>query len=154
MSRAKRLKAGNSINGLFFPVFYHLLMSPNFCSLSGSSVKLFFSLAAQIRPAKGLYARNNGDLTVALSVLRPFGFKSQNTVTNAKNELLEKGWIELTKLGGLEKGPSLYALTIFPINECGGKLDVQATDTPSNAWREYQFQDASPDIKTKSKGRK
>ncbi len=148
MSFAKRRDKSRLIAGLFIPLPLVVLRSPNFASLKPNSVKLFCALLAQICPAKGNTAQNNGDLCVAPSILKQYGLKNQHTITDAKNELIEKGWIEMTKAGGLHMGPTLYAFTLWPIEECNGKLDVQPTRTPSNAWRTTPF-----DTKT-AQGRK
>jgi hypothetical protein len=37
--------------------------------------------------------------------------------------------------GGKNKA-SLYALTFLRINECGGKLDIDETLTPSDLWKD------------------
>ena len=49
--------------------------------------------------------------------------------------LLETGMIELTRQGGLHCA-SLYAVTWLPIDECGGKLDVNATAVASGLWKQ------------------
>ena len=55
------------------------------------------------------------------------GWNSNDSFNKAKQELLERDLITLTKQGGLGMGPNLYAITWQPIHECGGKLDVAST---------------------------
>jgi hypothetical protein len=52
----------------------------------------------------------------------------------AKNELIEKDVIIVTRQGGLNKC-SLYAVTWFQIDECNGKLDVALSTTPPVNWK-------------------
>jgi hypothetical protein len=66
--------------------------------------------------------------------MKPRGWKSKETLNNARRELLEKGFIIITRQGGLREC-SLYAVTFFAIDECDGKLDVSASRSPSNLWR-------------------
>lgn len=135
-AKRQRGKAKGVLAGMnFIPVQMEVLGSANFASLSPSAIKLLMALMAQIRPVRGDPAPNNGDLCAALNVLRRYGLRSQHTITAAKDELLSKGWIEITKQGGLGMGPTLYALTFWPIGECKGKLDVRPTRAASNTWR-------------------
>ncbi|BBJ23272.1 hypothetical protein [Candidatus Nitrotoga sp. AM1P] len=39
---------------------------------------------------------------------------------------------------GDRKRPHLYALTFFAIDECGGKLDIKATERPMSTWRLHE----------------
>lgn len=98
---------------------------PDFYLLSGSATKLLICLGRQYN------GRNNGDLCASLSVLKDLGWTSNDMVTNAKRELIDKNWIIETRAGGLRMGPSLYAITWQPINECPGKrLDIAPTILP------------------------
>jgi len=94
----------------------------DFYSLSGSATKLLIYVARQYN------GRNNGDLCAALTLLKPFGFNSNSQLKRAKRELIEKNLLIETRQGGLGIGPSLFAITWQPINECPGKhLDVGPT---------------------------
>jgi hypothetical protein len=104
------------------------LDSEEFGNLSGNAVKLFLEFARQYRGA------NNGDLQAAWSLMRKRGWKSQHTLARAKQELCENGWALVTRQGGRHKC-SLYALTVWPIDECGGKHDERATHVPLHLWR-------------------
>lgn len=107
--------------GRFFALPLAVLSHPDFIGLSGSAVKLLIALGSQFN------GKNNGDLCAALSLMRKFGFNSNATLTKAKNELLEYELIVQTRVGGLNAGPHLYALTWHPIDECKGKLDIGPT---------------------------
>jgi hypothetical protein len=70
-----------------------------------------------------------------MSILKPRGWTSPETVSYALRELQHYGLIVLTRQGGLHAA-SLYALTWHPIDECGGKLDCAATSVAPGTWRE------------------
>lgn len=88
--------------------------------LSASAVKLLLDVARQFN------GRNNGDLCAALTILRPFGWKSSDTLHWAIKELCHYGLLVKTRQGGLH-ATSLFALSWLPIDECGGKLDYSPT---------------------------
>ena len=79
---------------------------------------------------------NNGDLSCAFSDFRLKGWRSKMTLTKAKKELIDEGFIEKTRQG-LRSPPicDLFAVTWKAIDDCRGKLDVQATAVPSNHWK-------------------
>jgi hypothetical protein len=54
-------------------------------------------------------------------------WNSRDQLNKAKKELLNKHWIIETRQGGLNMGPTLYAITWQPIHECNGKLDIEPT---------------------------
>lgn len=125
-----RLKTKGRREGGSFVLFPHAVMdSPNWRRCSATAIKLLCDLARQYN------GRNNGDLTAALSTLRPRGWSSPETLTNAYRELLHYGLILLTRQGGMH-ACSLYALTWQPIDECGGKLDCNATSVPPGDWKQ------------------
>lgn len=70
-----------------------------------------------------LSGRNNGHLQLSSGWLRKRGWHSADVVQRAKGELLERGLIVLTRQGGLNCGPSLYAVTWLHISNFVG-LDV------------------------------
>ncbi len=121
--RSKRNKPRESFAG----IPRHVMDHPDYKSLSGNAVKLLLELARQYKGS------NNGDLTVAYSILKDRGFNSKSTITRIRGELLQAGMIAQTRVGKFmnpKSTCSLYALTWQPIDECGGKLDVTATTTP------------------------
>jgi hypothetical protein len=98
-----------------------VLNHSDFISLSYTAKALLLDVGAQYN------GFNNGDLCAAHSILKERGWKSNDTRTKALNELIAAGLLVQTKVGGLNAGPHLYALTWQPIDECGGKLDIAAT---------------------------
>jgi len=77
---------------------------------------------------------NNGDIDFSLKTMMKWGWNSNDTITKAKNELLAKGWLVLTRQGG-RNCCNLYALTLWPIDECNGKLDRTATNKALAYWK-------------------
>lgn len=102
--------------------------SHDYCALPGRAVKLLMDLACQYN------GRNNGDLTVAYSVLRRRGWSSKGTLSAAVHDLLQAGLIIQTRdAKGINPGAqaALYALAWKPIDECPGKrLTIGPTTTP------------------------
>ena len=95
-------------------------------SLGPSSVRLLLELAYQFK------GKNNGDLTVALGVLKTKGWKTRATIDKAVKELLAKNLIICTRTGRFTNPGgvcSLYAIVWQPIDECRGKLEVAQTIT-------------------------
>jgi hypothetical protein len=119
-----------------YPGYLHLhrplLESEDFRTLKGNPLKLLIDLGAQYN------GFNNGDLCSAMSVLKKRGWNSNSQITAAIKVLKERNLIMETRQGGLGIGPSLYALTWQPIDECGGKLDVPATRTPPRLFRDLR----------------
>lgn len=118
--------------GLFAPLPLAVLRSESFSALSPHATKLLFGLISQYN------LRNNGDLSMSFEkVMRPLGWKSKDTLNKARQELIESGFILMTRQGGLHKC-SLYAVTFYAIDHCDGKLDVSATRTPVGTWRKKE----------------
>ncbi|ARO88916.1 hypothetical protein EBAPG3_014705 [Nitrosospira lacus] len=117
--------------GGFAALPHCLLESQVYISLSAHAVKLLIDLSAQF---KGL---NNGDLCLAWTTMKKRGWKSRDTLNKARRELLDKELIEVSRYGD-RKRAQLYALTFFAIDECGGKLDIKATERPMSLWRKHE----------------
>lgn len=98
-----------------------LLEHDDMRQLSPRATKLLIDIGVQYN------GYNNGDLCITRSVLIARGWSSNDQLMKAKRELLDRNLIMQTKLGGLGIGPSLFAFTWQPIQECGGKLDIKST---------------------------
>ena len=120
-------------NAITYKGFLHLhkplLYSSDFISLKGNSIKLLIDIAQQYN------GYNNGDLCASLSIMRKRGWNSNQQLSKALKELIDKNLIMQTKQGGLNIGPNLYAITWQPIHECKGKLDVKPTTFPSRSFK-------------------
>ncbi len=104
-----------------------ILNSPEYMRLSPKAVKLLLDVWVQYNTF------NNGDLCVTWSLMRDRGWKSNGTLEAAKQELVNAGWLELTRQGGKHKC-NLYALSEYNIDECKGKHDYKPTKKPSKLW--------------------
>lgn len=114
-------------SGSFVAMPQLVLRSPQFNRLSGHAVKLLMGLLSQYR------GNNNGDFAMAWTMMRDVGWVSRDTLNKARKELLDGGWIIVSRVGGRNRA-SLYAVTFFSVDYCGGKLDVQQTYSPSGVW--------------------
>jgi len=76
---------------------------------------------------------NNGYIHAAVGWLRKRGWASTGQIQKAKAELIERGLIVRTKLGGLNAGPDLYALTWLEVSNFAG-LDLKPTQYHPGAW--------------------
>ena len=124
-------------SGSFSRVPHQITNSENYRSLSTKAKALFHDTNARYN------GRNNGDFDYTLKTMRLWGWNSNDTITKAKNELLLKGWIVLTRQGGRNRC-NLYALTIWAIDECDGKLDRPASRIALAYWK----QGSNPENKT------
>jgi hypothetical protein len=108
---------------------------PDFAGLSPRATKLLIDVAGQYN------GYNNGDLCMAMTIMRKRGWKSCSNLRKARKELLDTGMILQTAQGGRNL-PSLYALTWQSIDECKGKLDVPHTKSPPRSF--IQSKSAGP----------
>lgn len=132
------LKAkGRRESGSFVAIPTAILESVEYAALNGNAVKALLDLYSQFN------GRNNGDLTAAWSVMVKRGWKSKAALYKALHTLLEGGWIVKARQGG-KHVCTLYAVTWKPIHECGGKLDIAATNTPLGTWK--QIRNAAPQV--------
>lgn len=113
--------------GTFVALPHYVLCSPELAALSPHAIKLLIDLLSQYR------LDNNGDLTMAWTIMQTRGWKSKDTLNKARKELLDAGFIVTTRQGGLHQC-SLFAVTFFAINECNGKHDMRPTTRPPGGW--------------------
>lgn len=123
-----RNNSGRSKTPPFVQLRKDVITSSQWANLSYKAVKLFVDVLEQYN------GNNNGDMCITMSVMKKKGWVSSGTLHAAKTELVNKGWIELTRQGGRHKC-SLYAVSIHPIHECGGKHDRRSTHSASNLWK-------------------
>ena len=116
------------MNDSFVMLPHHVLGHDNFRMLSPRATKLLIDLLAQFR------GYNNGDLAATLNMMQERGWNSSDQLNKAKKELVERDIIRMTRQGGRNKC-TLYALSYFQIDDCGGKLDVNATTVAPVDWR-------------------
>lgn len=144
-SRRSRSKAGSrgGSESSFGALPRIVWMHPDYCHLSGSAVKLLMDLVCQYN------GRNNGNLTVAYSVLKRRGWKSKQTISSATHELLDANLIVQTREGYFTNPGgrcALYAITWKAIDECPGKnLTLRPTSTPFRKFTLEAFKSPGPD---------
>lgn len=126
--------------GPFLKVPLSVLNSVAYVQLSSHAKALLFDLYAQFR------GNNNGDLGAAWKLMKPRGWKSEATLQKAKRELLDSGLVAETRKGARPNKASLYAVTWWALDECGGKLDMSAKGFPRSA---YRLRDPLPPIQPK-----
>lgn len=114
--------------GGFAALPHCLLESEVYIRLSAHAVKLLIDLLAQF---KGF---NNGDLCLSWSIMKKRGWKSRDTLNKARKQLIDEELIIISRHGNRRRA-RLYALTFFAVDECGGKLDISATQKPLSLWR-------------------
>ena len=124
MLRQKGRRSSDS----FIRIPHHVVNHENFRTLSPRATKLLIDLLAQFR------GYNNGDLAATLKMMQERGWNSSDQLNKAKNELVDRDIIWVTRQGGRNKC-NLYAVTFFPIDECKGKLDVASTRTAPVNWK-------------------
>ncbi len=90
---------------------------------------------------------NNGDLCAAWKLMKPRGWKSEETLHHAKQELLTAGLIVETRKGARPNKASLYGVTWCALDDCGGKLDITERSFPRG---KYRLLDPLPPIKNSS----
>lgn len=103
----------------FVGIVRSVFESPAFVDLSPFACKLLLELAGQYR------GDNNGNLTVAWSIVSKRGWRSRTTLWRAKAELLEAGFIYSTRKGRMPSTCELLALTWFPL-DVSNKFDPEA----------------------------
>ncbi len=120
-----RRKVGQS----FVMALHAILDSPDYIALSGSAAKLLWDVARQYN------GHNNGDLTVAMSVMAARGWQKK-TLARALAELLERDWLRRTRYPRLKQQAGLYALSWLDVDECDGKLDAGVHKEPRRSLRD------------------
>lgn len=128
VGRSRQKHKGRRESGPFIALPKHILESAEWAALTAPEIKLFIDIYGQYNGA------NNGDLAATWKLMAARGWRSRDTLNRALRGLLDKGFIERTRIGGLNRC-SLYAVSFKPIDECRAKLDVAPTRMPSNAWK-------------------
>lgn len=110
---------GTKYNEPFVGVVRSVFAAPAFWQLTPHACKLLFDLMGQYR------GDNNGNLTVAWSVVKKRGWRSRTTLWRCKAELIDAGFIYVTRKGHMPSTCELLALTWFPL-DLSPKFDPEA----------------------------
>lgn len=100
-------------------------------NLSPYACKLFLDLEAQYN------GFNNGDLSISWKIMQGRRWRSKATLERKTRELLDVGVITRTRQGH-RRQCHLYAITLYDIDECKGKLDVARTSAPLESWLKHE----------------
>ena len=129
MSKDKRARIkGRRESGSFLRLPHDWICSREFRLLSPRANKAFTDLAGQYR------GNNNGALSLPRGSQKDFGWSSHHALKSALDELEEKGWIIKTRQGD-KNTASLFALTIWAVDECDGKHWYPPSKVPAHLWR-------------------
>ncbi|CAM5787208.1 helix-turn-helix domain-containing protein [Ottowia pentelensis] len=115
MGRDKRNKGDSSrVAGGFCAMPWDVLDSAAYQALSHPARSLLMELARQ-------YVRdNNGRLLASQAYLAKRGWKSSDTITRAKRELIDAGFIYETVKGHRPNKASWYAITWYTLDRLPG----------------------------------
>lgn len=116
----------------FVGIPYRVASHSNFTSLSAQAVKLLVDLSHQRN------GRNNGALSACWTLMRERGWKSSSTLHKARSELIEKGFIVITRRGRKQRGyPTLVAVTWDGIDDTNIEYDEEITSSTVSlgTWR-------------------
>ena len=125
--RSRYKATGKGKEGTFVMFQTRVLRDPAFLALSARASKALLYLASQFN------GYNNGDLSIAWKIAKEKGWTSNASLRLGTRELVDAGFVVETRIGGRNRC-SLFALSWFRIDECGGKLDVAATKVAPNDW--------------------
>lgn len=130
---SSRKHKGRTYDEAFVGIVRSVFDAPVFAELSPYAVKLMLDLAGQFK------GDNNGDLTAAWSLLKHKGWRSKVTLWRAKSELIEAGFLYVTRKGRLPNTCELLALTWFPL-DVSPKFDPDALA----CFRSKAYRDKAP----------
>jgi hypothetical protein len=140
---SKKLRGGpERIVGLYFGVPADVLDSPAFQGASHQARSLLFELMRQHNGG------NNGHLHLSAAWLRNRGWKASDVVRRARDNLLDRRLIVLTKKGGRNIGPDRFALAWHDITNLAG-LEILRSD-----YRKGQYRTAGPQGPSRGSNRK
>jgi hypothetical protein len=105
MSRKFKSRKWEPLSGNFVAMPHFVMESPDYLSLTGSSVRLLLDIAKQYN------GKNNGKLLTSMAFMKTRGWKSSDTLTRAIRELDQAGFIHQTVKGHRPNRASWWALT-------------------------------------------
>jgi hypothetical protein len=124
-------KKQSSHLGQYAALPHHYYTTPEYRALSLGARALVVEFALRYN------GRNNGNLEMTETQAKQAGIGSPKTFRKYRDELIAAGWIVVTRLGGLERRCTLYALTYFPIDATNVSYDTghKADTMPLHLWR-------------------
>lgn len=131
-NRRKRAPPGRRQGAPFLRLWREMTESETFGNLSPHAVKLLVEIGRQYR------GNNNGDLSAPWSKLKRRGWRSKSTLWAAIKELVDSGFIVVTRLGGKHHVCTLYGITWEAIDDCKGKHDYPPEIVASHLWKRQE----------------
>lgn len=123
-----RKQNAEQVAGRFAALPHAVMDSTAFTGASYSARSLLLELVRQHT------GKNNGHFQLASGWLRRRGWTSSDMVQRAKVEVIARQLAIKTRLGGLNAGPDLWAVTWLPISDYAGLTEVSATTYHPGAW--------------------
>jgi hypothetical protein len=117
--------------GAFLALPAIVLNSQAYANLSPYAVKLLIDIGCQYK------GNNNGDLCAAWKVMKPKGWRSEETLHKAKQELLRAQFIVEMRKGRRPNVCSLFALTWLKLDP-SDKHDFGPRGFKFGAWKEQE----------------
>ena len=130
-----------AITGTYGAIPHAVLDSAAFMGAGHTAKALLFELMRQHT------GRNNGHYQLTTSWLKKRGWNSSDVIERARAVLIKRGLIIQTRQGGMNAGPSRYAVTWLKISNFVG-LDIQQSNYHHGAWS--MMNDLRMDKKIKS----
>lgn len=128
------------VPGGFVAIPWDVLDSPAYAALSHPAKALLLEAARQ-------YVRdNNGRLLLSMAYLKPRGWSSNDTITRAKRELIEAGFLHETVKGMRPNKAGWYALTWYTLDRLDGYDPGTASTFQRGAYRKNAPLTPSPGI--------
>lgn len=123
-----RKQNAEQVAGRFAALPHAVMDSTAFMGASYSARSLLLELVRQHTGG------NNGHFQLATGWLRRRAWKSSDMVQRAKVEVITRQLAIKTRLGGLNAGPDLWAVTWLPISDYAGLTEVSAMTYHPGAW--------------------
>jgi len=136
---SRRKKAPENAEGSFSKMPHRVLDSKAYQGLNFAAKALLHELVRQLN------GYNNGHLQLTTTWLRRRGWTSSDTISISTDELTKSLLVVTTRQGGLNIGPSQFAVTWLPISNYQG-LEMRPEHYPRGKWA---LQEALPPINSK-----
>ena len=128
MARKRVYTKGRRESGQFLQLPMRVTRSEQFTSLKPRAVKLLIDVAIQYN------GRNNGDLLCTWEYAKTRGWRSKQTLYAALSDLEQARFLLKSRQGGLHI-PNLFAVSFFPVDDVGEKLELlKPTKVPPHSW--------------------
>jgi hypothetical protein len=127
MTDKRQKRPVEAISGLYSAIPHTVMDSTAFMGAGCPAKSLLLELMRQHS------GNNNGHLHLSFTWLQKRGWSSRDVIQRAKSELLKRGLMIQTRQGGLNIGPSRYAVTWLKITNFVG-LEIQGKDYHPGAW--------------------